>query len=291
MHAGVVTGAPSEPLSSARSDPEYLLPRTSEEYERLGRQAAFLGGPTERLFRAAGIRPGMRILDVGSGAGDVALLAAELVGPDGMVVGVDVDGGALRTARARSEALGLANVSFVEGDGRTAALGDDFDAAVGRLVLMYSGDPLATLRDVARHVRPDGLIAFQEFDFYPAPRSFSIPDDTLWNTVGGLLIDAFLRAGMQARMGPRLFGLFAEAGVAAATLHHESVGGGGPDFGGYAWLAGVARSLAPVLATFGMADAEQLGLDTLADRLREDTVRTGAVVWTPPLVGAYGRRT
>jgi SAM-dependent methyltransferase len=82
----------------------------------LSRQAAFLGGTTERLFRAAGLEPGMRVLDVGSGAGDVALLAAEFVGPEGEVVGVDVDGAALKVARGRAHALGLRNVSFVEGD-------------------------------------------------------------------------------------------------------------------------------------------------------------------------------
>jgi ubiquinone/menaquinone biosynthesis C-methylase UbiE len=86
---------------------------------------------TERLFQAAGLAPGMRVLDVGSGAGDVAFLAAELVGPDGVVVGVDVDGAALATARARAELLGLRNVTFIEGDVGTAALDDAFDAAVG----------------------------------------------------------------------------------------------------------------------------------------------------------------
>ena len=62
------------------ADPAYALARCDEEYDRLSRQAAFLRGTTERLFRVAGLAPGMRVLDVGSGAGDVALLAAELVG-------------------------------------------------------------------------------------------------------------------------------------------------------------------------------------------------------------------
>jgi predicted RNA methylase len=70
--------------------------------------------------RAPGLEPGMRVLEVGSGAGDVALLAAELVGPEGEVVGVEVDGAALKVARGRAQSLGLRNVSFVQGDARTS---------------------------------------------------------------------------------------------------------------------------------------------------------------------------
>jgi predicted methyltransferase len=80
--------------AGSQADPEYALARSRDEYERLSRQAAFLGRATERLFRAAGLEPGMRVLDVGSGAGDVAFLAADIVGSEGQVVGVNVDGAA-----------------------------------------------------------------------------------------------------------------------------------------------------------------------------------------------------
>jgi precorrin-6B methylase 2 len=63
----------------------------------------------------------MRILDVGSGAGDVALLLADLVGPTGSIVGIDTNAEILAVARQRVLALGWTNVSFVTGDVRTAA--------------------------------------------------------------------------------------------------------------------------------------------------------------------------
>src|SRR5215467_5203129 len=97
--ASETTGRPA----GWQSDTVYALARSQEEYERLARQAAFLNGTTERLFRAAGLQPGMRVLDVGSGSGDVAFLVAELVGPEGEVVGVDVDAAALDVARGRAE--------------------------------------------------------------------------------------------------------------------------------------------------------------------------------------------
>jgi len=284
---------PSEPSgrpAGSQADPAYALARSRAEYERLSRQAAFLRGTTEQLFRAAGLEPGMRILEVGSGAGDVALLAAELVGPEGEVVGVDVDGAALEIARGRAQSLGLGNVSFVEGDARTAELEGGFDAAVGRLVVMYWGDPTEGLRRIAAHVRPGGVVAVQELDLDPATGPRSLPEETLWNETGQLVIETFARAGMRMRMGRELFGAFLAAGLPAPNMRDETLIGGGPDFGGYAWLAGVARSLAPLMAKFAIADVDQLELDSLTDRIRDDAVAGGAVVWTPSFVGAYARR-
>jgi hypothetical protein len=89
-------------------------------------------------------------------------------------------------------------------------------------------------------------------------------------------------------MGPRLFQVFVAAGLPYPTLIQESLAGGGPDFGGYGWMAGLARGLAPVMTRLAVADVEELQLDTLADRLRDDTVSRQAVIWSPPFVGAYG---
>ena len=194
------TEIPSPPTTTEPTR-GYALERSREEYDRLTRQAALFSGMTQRLFRAAGLAPGMRVLDVGSGAGDVAFLAAELVGPEGAVVGVDVDGAALATARARAELLGLQNVKFVEGDVRTAALGDDFDAAVGRLVLMYLEDPAQALRAIAARVRAGGAIAFQELDLDPGIDGRSLPGGTLWDETGRLVIGLYeIDDGLSGRM-------------------------------------------------------------------------------------------
>jgi ubiquinone/menaquinone biosynthesis C-methylase UbiE len=274
-----------------RIAPTYALGRSKTEHERLAGQAALLEAGTERLLRDAGLEPGMRVLDVGSGAGDVAFLAAELVGRGGAVVGIDVDGDALDAARRRAELLGLGNVSFVEGDVRSAALEDAFDAVIGRLVLAYVDDPAAALCAIAEHVRPGGVVAFEELDLDAGVHSHSLPEGTLWDETGRRVIETFARAGTQLRMGRRLFAAFLAAGLPAPAMRHEALIGGGPDFAGYAWLAGVAGSLAPLMDKLGVAAADELALDTLAKRLREDAVARGAVVWSPPLIGAYTRRT
>ena len=83
------------------SSPQYVLGRSETESQRLVKQADFLRPSTERVFRKAGIKEGMHVLDLGCGAGDVSFLAAELVGPTGSVVGIDVDPGVLAVARVR----------------------------------------------------------------------------------------------------------------------------------------------------------------------------------------------
>ena len=75
--------------ASTMPEPEYILGHSGREILRPMRQAAILRPITERLLRSAGVRPGMRVLDLGCGSGDVTMLAAELVGASGSVVGID----------------------------------------------------------------------------------------------------------------------------------------------------------------------------------------------------------
>ncbi|HXF71287.1 MAG TPA: class I SAM-dependent methyltransferase [Actinomycetota bacterium] len=276
--------------ATGRVDRAYALGSSEAEHERLTRQAALLEGITERLFREAGIGAGMRVLDVGCGAGDVAFLVAELVGRDGSVVGIDVDAAVLEVARGRAELLGLRNVTFVHGDLHAPPVDGVFDAVVGRLVLMHVPDPAAALRAVAAHVRPGGVLAFLELDQDPGTRSWSFPEGTSWDEVGRLVIETFARAGAHVRMGRQLWGAFRAAGLPAPAMREEALVGGGPGFPGYGWLVGVARSLSPLMRRLGVADPDQLGLETLAARIRDDVVARDAVVWTPPFVGAHARR-
>jgi ubiquinone/menaquinone biosynthesis C-methylase UbiE len=95
---------------------DYALGYTNAENDRLIRQAARIAPITERLFREAGIGPGQRVLDLGSGMGDVAILAARIVGPSGEVVGFERDASSIARARARVAQVGLRNVSFTQTD-------------------------------------------------------------------------------------------------------------------------------------------------------------------------------
>ena len=109
---------------------EYILGHSEREIRRLIHQAAILRPITERLMRGAGIRPGMRVLDLGCGAGDVSFLAAELVGASGSVVGIDRSPEAIAVARTRALAAGLRNVRFEEAAVGTFSAIEPFDMVV-----------------------------------------------------------------------------------------------------------------------------------------------------------------
>jgi 2-polyprenyl-3-methyl-5-hydroxy-6-metoxy-1,4-benzoquinol methylase len=281
--------APNLPRAGVyMTDPTYALGRSDDEHARLTQQANFLRPLTERFFNKAGIAPGMKVLDVGSGVGDVAFLLAELVGRDGKVVGVDMDGTALEKARKRAEQLKLRNVEFVLGDIRTIALSGPFDAAVGRLVLLYCADPAAALARIATQVRSNGIVAFQEMEM-DVVAAQAIFGDSMLGKVVQTICGTFAAAGVRVNMASELRHTFVKAGLGEPVLLGEFVVGGGPDFAGYPWLVNTMRSLAPMARKLGIL-LEPLGdLDTLAERIRSEAANDRRDFWSPPFVGAFVR--
>jgi SAM-dependent methyltransferase len=140
----------------------YALGHSPVEISRLVDQAMILRPITTRLLKDAGIRPGMRILDIGCGAGDVAMLAADLVGGSGTVLGIDRSEAAIETARAR--AARIENITFEVGEPEELPDEEHFDMVVGRYVLIFQEDPASLLRVSARLAGPSGIIAFHEID-------------------------------------------------------------------------------------------------------------------------------
>lgn len=272
----------------ARRESEYLLGRSGAERRRLMRQGEVINPFTFRFLAEAGITRGMRVLDVGTGAGDVALMAAELVGPTGAVVGIDRDPEVLGMARSRAEASGLDNVSFQEGDVNTLALDERFDAVVGRLVLIFAPDPVHALRTIAGQVRPGGIVAFQEWHMTPTALQHS-PRLPLWEQVWRWNIETMQGAGVHLDLGYRLHRAFQAAGLPAPEMEVAAPLIRGADPGQYAWPAETLRSMLPLTEKLGVATAHQIDIDSLADRLRAETLAADAVIRTADLVGAWTR--
>ena len=230
----------------------------------------------------------MHVLDLGCGPGDVSLLAAELVGEGGFVLGVDTNANVLELAQARAQAAGLSHVAFHLSTINELALTQQFDAIVGRLILMYLPEPAAVLRQLATHLRPGGVLAFQEHDI-PSQADATLPASPLWQQAMSWVTQAFPRAGVESRMGMKLCGTFLEAGFPTPHLRYEAAIGAGPQWTGYDVLAGVVRDLIPLLQKFGIATPEEIRIETLATRLREEVVSAGGVARLPALVSAWTR--
>jgi SAM-dependent methyltransferase len=210
--------------SANKPCPEYVLGHSEAETRRLKDQAVLLRPITERLLRDAGIGSGMRVLDLGCGAGDVSLLAAELVGPGGAVLGIDRDAQVVAVAEARVIEAGHSQVSFlVASDDALPDLGL-FDAVIGRYVLMHQKDPGVMVQRAASLLRPGGIIAFHEIGHHII--GHSLPEVPLFNQAAYWIHEVFRQSGVQINVGGRLVELLLGAGLPMPTLFCEAVVGG-----------------------------------------------------------------
>src|SRR6202521_5335634 len=261
---------------------QYALGSTDAEHQRLIRQAAWLAAHTERLFREAGIGPGQRVLDLGSGVGDVALIAARLVGPSGEVVGIERDPRSIARARARMAEAGLRNVSFTQSDAAEIPHDKLFDAAVGRYILMFLPDPISVLRSLSQLIRPGGILAFQE----PCWKSFLQQSARLplWSSAASLLVETFQRTGTNTDMGPALTQVFQEAGLPAPSTHTDIL------VGSERWLPDCLESLREQMAQLNLS-LQLLGdFETLSERLQTEVTAFKTTTPLPALVSAWSRK-
>ena len=270
-------------MSSAETG--YQLGSGAAELKRLDLQGRVLAPATRTILATAGVRPGMRVLDLGSGAGDVAFVAAELAGPAGEVVGIDQSPDAVAKATARAGQRGLSNVRFVAGDIHDPAPDGPFDAIIGRLVLMYVPDPAAVLRTQASVLRPGGVIAPIEFDLHSAR---SLPSTPLVGQALSWLREAFTRAGVDPALGPGLWAVLQAAGLQPSGMIGVQPHFGPDDPDGAAILAGIVRTVLPVIERTGVATAAQVGADTLQQRLAGELAASAAVFAHPMLISAWG---
>jgi SAM-dependent methyltransferase len=259
----------------------YPFSDRAAEDERLVAQGELFDPLTRRLLREAGLAPGMRVLDLGSGAGNVTRLAAQLVGPHGAVVGVERDPAAVELARRRTDA---ANIEFRVGDIQTLdGIEGGFDAVVGRLVLMYLTDPVTAMRAAAERVRPGGLICMHEVDL---AYLWTSPPTPLWTEVREYFLTALEKAGIERRMGLSLYRAFRAAGLPGPSLLVETFAAGGPDAPAWGW-ANVVAAAVPLMERLGVATRADVDPATLADRLLAETLAEDGCVIGPPMTGAW----
>lgn len=235
-----------------------------------------LADATEDCWNRAGVQWGMRVLDVGCGAGDSTFLAARLVGKTGWAVGIDRDHQAVRRARQRADEMSIENVEFHEGDcGDEGLLGAaPFDAVLGRLYLVQSAEPAVELRRLARLVRPGGLMAFVEAEFDYECRT-EAAGATVPQTEQALawLQAACREMGVQMNAVTTLPRVFLEAGLGWPQMRsYQAVAG-------ETGLNGAIQGLMTVVGGQARRRAEKLGL----------TEAEGLLAAPAPVAGAWLR--
>jgi SAM-dependent methyltransferase len=263
---------------------DYFAADRAAEDERLLAQSRLVDPSTRRVLESAGLAPGMRVLDLGSGAGNVARLAAELVGQDGAVVGVEKDPEAVELARRHTDAP---NVEFRVGDAQTLdGIDGGFDAVTGRLILLHLPDPVAALRAAAERVRPGGLVIMNECDL---GYLWASPQPPLWTQARAWVLAAAEKAGIRPSLGPALYSLYREAGLPGPQLLVDAVSGGGPAAPAWA-LANVVSAMVPVMERSGVATRTDVEPETLAARLLAEINDCDGAVICPLFTGAWAVR-
>ena len=150
--------------------------------------------------------------------GDVALLAAEIVGPSGSVTGIDREGVVLEKAKQRAIAQGHSPaVQFLHSDLLSFQIDTQYDAVIGRYFLLYQPDPSKALTHAIALVRPGGIVCFHEMSFGSPARSF--PETSLFGNMLTLIGDVFRRVGINPDMGLLLAKTFA---TQVSQTHHQS---------------------------------------------------------------------
>src|SRR5262245_54087215 len=269
--------------STAAHDDEYVLGHSPHELDRLSAQARLYAPLALTFFRTAGISEGMRVLDVGCGGGDVSLLIARLVGSSGQVLGIDRSAAAIETAQQRAKEVSAQNLRFLVADATSMTLGTalaterPFDAAIGRSVLEFIPDAVGVLRSIAAHVRRGGVIAFQEADWSGCRARPEVPT---FNRCVSWGIEALQRAGADPYVGLKLHTIFTAAGLPPPDLYLQAVAGAGLAHPLYAHIAGLMRTLLPTIESLGAADASEVDVETLEQRLGDEVVTSDAtIVW------------
>jgi ubiquinone/menaquinone biosynthesis C-methylase UbiE len=273
-------------MATTQGTHDYLLGHSEREQERLKLQASIVGGWTRHYLLSAGLAPGMRVLDLGCGMGDVTLLAAEIVGPSGSVTGIDRDATTIEKARQRAADNGHGeSITFDPADLLDFQAKHKYDAAIGRYILVHQPDPVAALRHIAGQIRPGGILCFHEMAF--GQRRPSYPENTRYEWLSRLVSEAFRRIGADPDMGLHLAKTFIAAGLPRPEIKADVFVGGEAGSPLYGWVAETVRTLLPRIVQFGVATEEEIGIDTLAQRLEGEAVAAHSQILSPIQFGAW----
>jgi ubiquinone/menaquinone biosynthesis C-methylase UbiE len=272
-------------MSKVVTRPDYVLGHSTKELERLDRQGADLAGMTRQALQLAGVRAGMRVLDMGTGTGQVARVAAEMVGPEGAVTAVDASADAL--AWAAEVCHGGAPITYVEGDVSSYTPAEQMDAVLARLVLPYQSDPVRVAQHWLDCLRPGGVLLCLEYDTSVAG---SVPSVPLVAEATDRLERAFAAVGQAQSVGPRLARILRSAGAIDPQVIglQRYVEPGDPTAA--AMVADVSRTLLPVMVQSGIATADEVDVDTLQARLEAAAREYDAMMRIPTLVAGWCRR-
>jgi 2-polyprenyl-3-methyl-5-hydroxy-6-metoxy-1,4-benzoquinol methylase len=235
------------------------------------------------LLDRAGLRTGMKCLDVGCGGGHVTISMARVVGPEGHVIGTDTDAEVLALAREDAEATKGINVKFEPLDACACAWHEEFDLAYARFVLSHLNEPENCLAAMLEACGPGGTIVIEDTDF---AGSFCYPTCGAYQRYVELYQELVKRRGGDANIGPKLPAMLRRAGIEGVELNVIQP----------AHIRGEGKLMAPLTMSriSGALTAEGLATESEAQQilieLNQAAADSETVISLPRIFQVWGKR-
>lgn len=264
------------------SDPSsYVIRGGIQGRERLRVLSRIMHESTTRLLDRVGLESGMTCLDAGCGGGDATLELARRVGPDGKVLGIDMDATKIEIARAEAVANGVTNVEY-----RVGRVDDpmdaSFDVIYARFLLTHLPDPLHVVQQFYGWLRSRGTVALEDIDF---SGSFVYPDSAAFRRYRELYCAAARQRGGDPDIGPRL----------PLFLRHCGFEGIGVSVAQPIGIEGEMKAISAITmeniadTVIGQGFVSREEVDTIVRELYEFAANPASVAGTPRIVQAWGR--
>ena len=263
---------------------EYVLGTNDAELVRLGFQHQVWAEATAASWEHAGFQRGDRILDVGCGPGYVTFALADLTGPDGHVVGVDMSERYVRHVHERASLLKVSNVSAMVHDLTTFAPGaEEFDGAFARWVFCFLPNPAVVIERVAQSLRPGGAFVILDYSHYEGfrigPPSASV--DRIFTAVA----DSFRAHGGNPDIGMLIPTYMRDAGLDVTEIN-PLVRIGRPGTALWDWPRTFFAIFLPTLVETGRLTPHEIELFWQDYEAR--TKDSAAFFMSPPMVEVVG---
>lgn len=233
----------------------YVLGNLDSEIARLEIQSAFFEPLTRRTLQKAGIKKGMRCLDVGCGAGSITRILAEMVGKKGQVIGTDVDERYLQYCRSCKL---QSYVNFIQDDiGNSRLAKDTFDAIYSRFMFVHLKDARKAVHSMKQLAKSGGSIIIEELDH--APDSWlCYPESQSVNTLQEIYVTLVKKAGGDPFAGRKIYSLMVEESLnTSVECNSPCLLMGHEPYNTLGWR--IAESLKPQIQSYGLLSEQEYG--------------------------------
>ena len=232
----------------------YVLGNLAREIKRLEIQASIFNPISLQALSKAGIKKGMRCIDIGCGSGSVTKLMAEIVGKRGQVVGADIDEKYLEYCRKINE---YSNVNFIRDDISKSRLDEkeSFDIVFSRFLFVHLKDSTSAVRSMKRLLKKGGAMVIQELDH--APGSWlCYPEDSNVEALREVFVKLLKSSGGDPLAGRKLYKLLVDESLDAdVSCYSPCLLMGHEPYSTLGWR--IMESLKPQLLGQGLLDRKE----------------------------------